>query len=357
METKVNQILATFRDFVTTHNYQETPILTAYVDVDPTDPANMRETPAWAIQLKNEAKKLADQVGAERLKRRPVQQQWEQTADMVQQYLHDRKPTGRSIVLFTDLEDYIAVDLPVKMPTRLYYGFPQVKHLLFALDQYQTYEVVLFSGSDTRLVEVYLSRASADLIVKTDHDKAWRLGRKSMEAGVDRRTPEFERRFVTEVAAEIDRHYLGDLEFERLIFGGNLKLAHAVKNALHPVVREIVIAIEPIDFKLPEFEIADLVKQIAENFENAYDLAQVEGLVSLHGRGGPAVIEQQGVEIALGNGQVKTLILPYPIDAEKFDVLMVDAIVHGVDIKFVYGAAADRLNEFGGIGARLYYSA
>jgi len=74
------------------------------------------------------------------------------------------------------------------------------------------------------------------------------------------------------------------------------------------------------------------------------------------------VIEEVGLElwrlaeISLGLGQVKTLILPYPIDAEKFDVLMVDAIVNGADTEFVYGPAADRLNEFGGIGARLYYS-
>ncbi len=48
--------------------------------------------------------------------------------------------------------------------------------------------------------------------------------------------------------------------------------------------------------------------------------------------------------------------IPYPIDAEKFDALIVDATVGGAEIEFVFDEAANRLNEFGGIGATLYYS-
>ncbi len=54
---------------------------------------------------------------------------------------------------------------------------------------------------------------------------------------------------------------------------------------------------------------------------------------------------------------MKTLVIPWPLDSEAFDSLMVDATVAGAGIEFVYGPAADQLNEFGGIGALLYYSA
>lgn len=356
MERIVNRILASFRDFAIKHEYKTTPILTAYIDVDPTDPANIRETPAWSIQLKNEIKELEADLDPKLMKRRSFQERWKNVEEVIRAQLADRKPSGRSVMLLSDLDDYVAVYLPVKMATNLYYGFPQIKHLLFALDQYKPYEVVLFSGSETRVVEVFLSRTSSDLTVETGHDGARKLSRKSMEAGHDRRTPEFERRFVHEIASDINRRYRGDLHFERLVFGGNLKLAHAVKNALHPAVGEIVVAIEPMDFKLHEREIAEIVQRIAADFEAAHDLAVVEELMNVHGSGGPAVIERQGVETAVSRGQVKRLILAYPIEADEFDALIVDVIVSGADIEFVYGTAADRLREYGGIGATLYYS-
>lgn len=355
MDKKINQILQNLREYVTSHDYKNNQMLTAYIDIDPTNPANNRQNPAWSIELKNEFKKLEAEIDPERLKRRAGQKQWEQVEKMVREYLLGRKPTGRSIALFSDLEDYLAVELPVKMPTRLYFGFPQIKHLLFALDQYKTYEVVLFSEYEARLVEVFLSRTSADMIVDSKHAKEWRLSRKFMEDGDDRRSPEFQRRFVNDVASEINQHFLGNLEFERLIFGGNQKTAHAVKNSLNPVVRDIVVAIQPIDFKMHEREIADLVRGIADIFEKSYDLSVVEELMSLHGRGGAAVIMQQDVEKALALGQVKRLILSYPIEEEKFNPLIVDAVVQGVGIEFVVGEAAERLNQYSGIGALLYY--
>ena len=177
-----------------------------------------------------------------------------------------------------------------------------------------------------------------------------------MEAGEDRRSPEFERRFVNEVASELNHALMDDPDSERIVLGGNLKLAHAVKNGLHPTVRERVVAVEPIDFKASNQEIAATVHELAAAYEEAHDLAEVEELIRLANRGGAAVLERQGVETALGRGQVKKLVVPYPIDASDFDELIVDAVLHNVEIEFVYGAATTRLNEFGGIGAELYYS-
>ena len=51
MEKQVNQILETFRDFVTAHDYKDTPILTAYINIDPTDPANLMNASGRGIFL------------------------------------------------------------------------------------------------------------------------------------------------------------------------------------------------------------------------------------------------------------------------------------------------------------------
>ena len=356
MKAKLQEVFDSFREFITTHSYQDTPILTGYVDIDPSDPDNQKERPAWLIELKNQAKVLTEALPPEEQKRRANQEKWSRIEETVITHLTDRKPTGKSIVFLSDMEDFLSVDLPVKAPTRLYYGVPQVKHLLFALDEYKKYLVVLFSGAEVRAIEVFLTRSTDELQVETKHDWLRRFGRKSKTLAQERRDAEFERRFAQDVATEINQYFLGDPEFERIVLGGNLKQAHAVKSALHPLVANLVVAVESMDFKLPDTEIAKMVKRIANQYEREHDLLVVNDLLSRYHGNRTAVLELQGVEAALRQGRVKTLVVPYPIDAEKFDPLLVDAIINNAEIEFVLGEGAEKLNEYGGIGASLYYS-
>jgi len=356
MTTSIDEILELFREFVTTRDYQNNPILSVYVDVDSTNPDNQREQPAWQIELKNEFKRIESGLDPEEMKRWNTQKSWSKTETMIMDRLQHEKPKGRSVVLFSDFEELIAVELPMPMTTRLYYGLPQIKHLLFAIDQYKKYTVILFSGSEIRLVEVFLTRSTNELKVETDHELSRRFGRKSQTLASDRRDREFEQRFVREIATEINQYFVENSDVERLIFGGNLKQAANIKNALHPAVRDLVVAIEPMDFKLADHEIADLIRPIAYSYEQDHDVAVVENLVYQFNKNGPAVIEKQGVEMALQQGKVKTLVIPYPIDTEEFDSLVIDVILNGVEVEFVYGEGAEKLQQFGGIGAVLYYS-
>ncbi len=166
MKARVDQILDGVREYLTTHEYVETPILTAYVNVDTTDPDNQRAEPAWIIDLKNEAKQLREGMDPDLFKRRNVQEQLAHAEEMILEHFRDR-PSGRSVVLFSDLEDFVAIDLPVSLPTRLYFGQPEIKPLLFALDQHQSYLAALLSGDEARLVGVFLSRATEDVTVDT----------------------------------------------------------------------------------------------------------------------------------------------------------------------------------------------
>jgi hypothetical protein len=122
MQKAVHDVLESLREFIVSHQYQDTPILTLYANVDSTDPDNRRDRPKWMIELKNEAKRLEQEYGTEALKRRDVKQRWSDAEEKIMAHLQHTKPQGRSIVLFTDLEDYVTLDLPVPMPTKLYYS-------------------------------------------------------------------------------------------------------------------------------------------------------------------------------------------------------------------------------------------
>lgn len=356
MKAKVNEILESFARFVSTEDHAESPILTAYVDVDPSKPGNQRAQPAWEIELKNEAKRLRDELGEDALKRATAAETWDRTETALMQAVRERQPTGRSVVYFSDLETSISIDLPVEMETRLYFGFPQVKHLLFALDQYKKYLVVLVSGDKLRFASIFLARNTGEVQVDTGHESKRLAGSKASTLAKDRRDAEFERRFIADVAQEIQDHLFDDPSYERIVIGGNARQAHAVVNALHPAVQALVVSIEAIDFRAADQSIAEAVTKVAEGYEAEHDLEVVEQLVSISKRGGPALLDREGIETALAHGQVRMLVLAYPIDREVFDPLIAMASRSGASVEFVSGAAADRLSEFGGVGASLYYA-
>lgn len=356
MTTDIIEILESFRDFVSTHDYQNNPILTAYVDVDSTKPDNQKSSPAWQIQLKQELKKIESGFDPETNKRKDKQKSWTHTEEMIINHLQQQKPTGRSVVIFTDFQDMIALDLPMAMETRVYYGLPQIKHLLFAIDQYKKYLAILFSGAEARFVEVFLTRSINQERVETEHELARRFGRKSKTLAGDRRDREFEIRFIREMAKEINQYFLENLEVERIIFGGNLKQAAKVNNALHPAVKDLVVDIVSMDFKLADHEIAEIIRPIAYAYEQHHDVTMVDNLLYQFNRKGPAVIEKQAVEMALKQGKVKTLVIPYPVDTAEFDSLIVEVTLSGAEVEFIYGEGANKLKQYGGIGAFLYYS-
>lgn len=359
MKKIVQEILNSLRTFIVEHQYEETPILTAYVDVDSTDQDNRRDRPAWLIELKNEAKRLEEKHGPEATAGREAKRTWAETEARIMSHLQQSKPQGRSIVIFTDHEDFLTVDLPVSMPTRLFYGTPQLKPLLFALDSHKKYMVVLFSEEETKFLEVFLTAPADEVRVQTGAEGGTSLrpgGRKSRTQASDRRDLDSERRVVNEAAAEVNEYFLADPEIEHIVFGGNLKLAHAVKNSLHATVYASLVTIEPIAFESSSNEIAAAVKKIADEQELAHDLALVNDLISRRHACGTAVLETQGVTQALEQGQASKLIVSVPIDSDKFDELLVKSLLNNCEIEFVHGEAAKQLKEFGGVAAQLYYS-
>jgi len=359
MKKKIQQIFDTLRNFITEHQYEETPVLTAYVAVDSTDQDNRRDRPAWLIELKNEAKRLEEQHGTESMKRRDTQKKWANTEEMILGHLQESKPQGRSIVIFTDHEDFLTVDLPIPMKTQMFYGVPQVKPFLFALDSYKKCLVVLFSEEEGKLLEVFLTAPTGEAIVQTASMGSISLrpgGKTSRTQASERRDLDTERRVVKEKAAEINAYFLADPEIQHVIFGGNLKLAHAVKSALHPAVSESLVSVEPIAYAASNNDIAEIVKRIADEKELEHDLALVNELISRRHACGTAVLETQGVLLALEQGQASKIVVAVPIDSDKFDQLLIKSILNNCEIEFLHGEAAKKLNEFGGIAAMLYFS-
>ncbi len=59
---------------------------------------------------------------------------------------------------------------------------------------------------------------------------------------------------------------------------------------------------------------------------------------------------------ALENGQVRRIYISHPVDAVKFNSILVEALANNVDIEIIHGEAATRLESLGSVAATLYYA-
>lgn len=355
MQETMADVLARFVNYIQEGDYLDGDVLTLYLAVDPANPANQAATPAWRIDARNALAEIEQQTGpADRSARWA---RWTAARDRVEAYLADAyRPAGKTLALFATDAGLLDYHLPVTLPSRGYYGLAQIKHLLWAADEYQEYDVVLFAQDQVRYTSVFLGRATDDLLVQEDQSGIRAERKSGHEANYAQRQDELDRRFLRQVATEIDRYVLDHAGIERLVFGGNARYAHAVRRRLHPRVADLVVGVVPLAFDSPAQQIAQVTRDLAEEIERQADLDLVAQVLDQAGRGARGAVGAAAVERALDVQAVRTLVLPYPIPTETADSLFVKAVRSSSALSFVYGAAADQLRSAGGVGALLYYT-
>ena len=358
MKARIESMLTSFRKFASTHNYSEKPIFSIYLDLDPTKENNRKENPAWRIELSNQMREVKEGLDEEILKRYQSQESWKEFDQNLESYIqgYTTNQTGKSALILSDMDDFASLDIQLPVETTVHYGMPRVEHLVYTMDKYKKYLVLILSEAEIRAVEVFMGRVTGEQIIETNQEVRNRFGKKARTLAADRRDLETEENYAREIADELNSYFMDDPDFERLILAGNQKIAHNVKNKLHPSVKDVLVSIERMDVKTNEAEIADRISNIARGFEEEHDLMVIDDLVALNNRNGSAAVELTDVSKALENDQVKTLIVSYPLEDERKAELIYKAAMKGVSINFVFGEAKDKLDGMGGVGAFLYYS-
>ena len=266
-------------------------------------------------------------------------------------------PEGKTLALFIGPDRELVYELPVALSNYAHYGKPQIAKFLRALDEYQEYLVVLFAQDRARAVNLFLGESADEVSIHVDQTWNRRVHKTAHESSQSDRLDEIDRRFARHAAGELDKHFLGSDDVERIIFGGNMQLAHAVRNYMHPFVADQVIAMLPIPIDTAVHDIAAQIRPVAEASERDFEQHLVHNLVSRAQAGGRAVLGHEAVNEALDRYAVSELVLPYPTDMVAAGELLVKALSSSADTEFVEGDAADKLQEEGGIGAFLYYTA
>ncbi|MFN2135836.1 MAG: hypothetical protein ACK2UK_07775 [Candidatus Promineifilaceae bacterium] len=362
MNHQAEMLLQEFAAYTRNQDDQEN-ILSLYLVVDPADERNRGE-PKWPIFLKNALADIEKELDPQqtkqyknvRLSDQSDKTKWARTRLRLDNFIDGYMPEGKTLVMFVGPNRLLSYELPVALTNLAYYGQPHIAEFLYALDEYQEYLVVLFAQDRARAINMFLGQTADDVSIHIDQTWHRKLHKTAHDATLSDRLDEIDRRFARQMAAELDKHYLDSDDVERIIFGGNLQVAHAVRNYLHPSVADKVVAMMPVPIDTSAPEIAGQIRPVTVAAEREFEERLVQDLLGRAKAGGRAVLGQELVNEALDRQAVSELVLIYPADMDEADDLLVKALHSSADTEFVEGAPAAALQEAGGIGAFLYYT-
>jgi hypothetical protein len=337
-------------------------VLSLYLHVSPGHQPNQHNPAAWQIFAKNTLRDIESSMADN--------PDWSDIRQRTETFLEGYQPTAKSLVLFVGSDGWQRnYDVPIAIENHFAFGAPDIVHLLWAIDEYERYLVVLVDSEQAVFHNAYLGRDRQSETMTIDfyeydfgeynHIHASRptggLAQGSGHDNFEDMKSEHVRRFHNEVATRI-REIMQKGKQERIILGGNEQAAHEVKSLLHDTVKAQVGAIVSIPIQSETHAIADAISETANNLERDYELDLVNSVIDLAKSGGRGALGYDDIRRAFEMQQVELLILPYPMDdIELATELTLQALNLNSDIELVHGSAAIRLQEEGGLAARLYY--
>lgn len=336
--------------------------LTLYLAVDPAARENQSAPPAWRIWLRDALKVIEDSLDGNRI--------WRDIRMRVERYFAEYRPDSKSLALFTGPGFQKVYELPVPVENQAAYGMPPVAPLLWVMEEYQNYLIVMVDQQQARFYRAYLGQIGFQHDMQLELDTAdWRkktgsqpsagmpsLGRGSSEDDFADRIEEDVRGFHRQVAEQI-KEFVDGQGLRRVVLGGSEQSARMVHELLPEHAAKAVIDVLPIPMHFTLHEIMERVQPRALEHERQAELALVQQVIDLAKAGGRGALGRQAVVQALEQQRVELLLAPWPLpDPETFQEVTARVFDSGGTIELVHGQAAERLIAEGGLGARLYYA-
>lgn len=342
--------------------------LSLYLAVDPALQENQATIPAWRIWLKNALKGVEKDLGDTQ------RDNWNTIRSRLDTFLDTYVPDSKGLALFYGPKLDQVHPLPVPVENRIAFGKPLIAPLVWAIDEYQPYLVVMVDTEKASFIKAYLGRAGQQDTMTLEMDTSdWREKtlmppsfRRNAAAGVthgdqrerfEDRVEEWVGRFYKDVAERIVE-LAQEQGIERIVIGGNEESAHAVHKLLPEKLTKAVVDVQGIPMRYTPHEVLSQILPTALDHEREHEMNLVEQVVNLAKAGGRGALGKEAVLHALEQQRVELLIVPWPLP--DGDGLMTElpmrAMESGCAIEMVHGEAAERVKAEGGLAARLYYA-
>lgn len=338
--------------------------LSVFLMVDAARLENHAATPGWRIWLKNALRELRGE--------HPEDATFDALRRRCEVLLEQHRGHAKGLALYLTPASEQVFELPVPLAENaVAYGRASLAPLLFAMDEYEQTLIVVVDQMRARFISGYMGGAQREGSHVNDveaydfrHKDQMPTGRNQGErtmGGSNRDAfaatiGDHLRRFYQEVAAQV-RQIAQDRGIRRIILGGPVESAHALRHEMHDSLARQVVAIVAIPQWLDDGAVMRLALPAALEVEHAQEVELVDEVIDLARSGSRGALGLVAVEDCLARQQVELLILPWSLaDAALRDHLPLAALRAGAKIEFVSGAAAERVVAEGGVAARLFYT-
>ncbi len=341
-----------------------------YLNVDNAVRENQADNPAWRIALKNALKHLEENVSDDR------REVWTAIHERVEAYFEDYQPQSKGLVLFVTSDNEQVYELPVNVENRAEFGAPLVAPLIWQMDEYEPYLVVMVDQEEAHFYRSYLGQTDFEEGMEIDLD-TYDFGQKTLmpsssavagghllTQGSNRddfedMIDEHRARFYRDVV-EATQRLAENEDIQRIILAGSEKSAHAVHNEMDEQLRQQVVTVKGMAMRSSPSEIFTQIQQDALNYERDQEMDLVNEVIDFAKSGGRGALGREAVDTALTMQQVDLLLLSWPPqdgDVDAANELLRRVLELNSQVELVHSAAAMKLNREGdGIAARLYYA-
>lgn len=339
--------------------------LSLFLDVNPGLQENQATNPAWRTFLKQALREAASQAKSA--------ESWKSIEARVNAFFDNYRVGSRGLAVFFSPQSEQVYELPVTVGERWSFGKPLLVPLLWLIDEYEPYLIVMVDKERTELITAYLGASTVQGKLENDmysydfgqktlmpsasavaggHMLTQGSNREAYEDMINEHVARFHREVVNEIESFAREH-----PRTRVVIAGEEHAAHAVRNLMPERFGGELVGVLALPMRLSSSEILQSVLPTALEFERQQETKLVTAVIDLAKSGGRGALGRDAVQKALEMQQVELLILPYPLDDEETATqTSARAFEAGGSVELVHGAAADMLRDEGGIAARLYYA-
>jgi hypothetical protein len=296
------------------------PLLTAYLNTRQAEPSRHPLVPESFVWLKKEAKRVGHGLS-------PAEQDLlEQQLERIKEFLDNRRPKERGLVIFAGAKTWALVPLQVAVDNELRWGSPAVSQLLWLVEEHKPYCVVVvdhkgacfFQYQLRELLKIAENKFDIDISEWKKKDIGHIAGQEIQKTRGSQRDV-FEHRMDAQYAHSCTETAIQALALSKehnctaIVLIGEDRLSRPIEAAMPRDVRQHVISV-PEDFAgLTDPELEKRLEPIIEEWERKYQAAIVGEFLDSD-RGTVAGIEESLFQ--LQNGSVRKLLLTRDLDVD-----------------------------------------
>jgi peptide subunit release factor 1 (eRF1) len=358
-------------------------VLSVYLDVDQAHAENLNRKFEAAFESKIKELGRAFEEEYE-------QRDFEACVSEVGKVLKAYEPRARGLVIFARSTGSVWMrELNVQVTTEIFWSSTaHVQQFLEALDEFETYGVVLTDRSHTRIFTVKLGTieklAEIHALQGVRHLKTAGTDHLYSQSHLQRKADEHALTHLKR-AVELLDHFSKFKLFDRLVLAGASEATSELFRLLPKAMRRKVIASAALPANAPESQILEEVLFLGRKAERAHELQTAEVLITASAKANHGVTTLASTLSALNDKRVRDLVyaegvsfqggvcgecdaifpsdmmncdfcgMPVKPDDDLMEAIIAKALAEGATIKQVRGEAANKLKPAGGIGAFVRY--